>query len=59
LRHRYASVQIGHGVPVTTVAAQLGHSTKSLTLDTYAHVLVGEQSEGRNTAALHGAITLS
>jgi integrase len=34
LRHRYASVQIGRGVPVTTVAAQLGHSTKSLTLDT-------------------------
>jgi integrase len=42
LRHRYASVQIGRGVPVTTVAAQLGHSRKSLTLDTYSHVLVGD-----------------
>jgi integrase len=40
LRHRYASVQIGRGVPVTQVAAQLGHSRKSLTLDTYSHVLV-------------------
>jgi integrase len=40
LRHRYASVQIGPGVPVTTVAAQLGHSRKSLTLDTYSLVLV-------------------
>jgi integrase len=40
LRHRCASVQIGRGVPVTTVAAQLGHSRKSLTLDTYSHVLV-------------------
>lgn len=40
LRHRYASVQIGRGVPVTHVAAQLGHSKKSLTLDTYSHVLV-------------------
>jgi integrase len=40
LRHRYASVQIGRGVPVTAVAAQLGHSRKSLTLDTYSHVLV-------------------
>ena len=40
LRHRYASVQIGNGVPVTAVAAQLGHSRKSLTLDTYSHVLV-------------------
>jgi integrase len=42
LRHRYASVQIGRGVPVTKVAAQLGHSRKSLTLDTYSHVLVGD-----------------
>ena len=42
LRHRYASVQIGRGVPVTQVAAQLGHSKKSLTLDTYSHVLLAE-----------------
>jgi integrase len=42
LRHRYASVQIARGVPVTQVAAQLGHSRKSLTLDTYSHVLVGD-----------------
>jgi integrase len=42
LRHRYASVQIGRGVPVTQVAAQLGHSKKSLTLDTYSHVLVAD-----------------
>ncbi len=40
LRHRYASIQIGRGVPVTMVAAQLGHSRKSLTLDTYAHVFL-------------------
>jgi integrase len=40
LRHRYASVKIAEGVPVTRVAAQLGHSKKSLTLDTYSHVLV-------------------
>jgi integrase len=39
LRHRYASVQISRGVPVTMVAAQLGHSRKSLTLDTYSHFL--------------------
>ncbi len=39
LRHRYASVQIGRGVPVTLVAAQLGHTRKSLPLDTYSHVL--------------------
>ena len=40
LRHRYASVKIAEGVPVTQLAAQLGHSKKSLTLDTYSHVLV-------------------
>lgn len=50
LRHRYASVQIARGVPVTMVAAQLGHSKKSLTLDIYSHVLLEdgfEQALGR------------
>jgi integrase len=42
LRHRYASVQIGRGVPVTAVAAQLGHSKKSMTLDVYSHVLLAD-----------------
>jgi len=42
LRHRWASVQIARGVPVTQVAAHLGHSKKSLTLDTYSHVLLHE-----------------
>jgi integrase len=41
LRHRYASLKIHEGVPVTDLAAQLGHSKKSLTLDTYSHVLIG------------------
>jgi integrase len=41
-RHRYASVKLREGVPVTDLAAQLGHSKKSLTLDTYSHVLIGE-----------------
>jgi integrase len=42
LRHRYASVKIAEGVPVTQLAAQLGHSKKSLTLDTYSHVLLDD-----------------
>jgi integrase len=42
LRHRYASVKIAEGVPVTQLAAQLGHSKKSLTLDVYSHVLLNE-----------------
>jgi integrase len=40
LRHRYISVKIREGVPVTEIAAQVGHARTSLTLDTYAHVLV-------------------
>jgi integrase len=42
LRHRYASIKVREGVPVTDLAAQLGHSKKSLTLDTYSHVLLDE-----------------
>jgi integrase len=42
LRHRYASVKIAEGVPVTLLAAQLGHTKKSLTLDTYSHVLMAD-----------------
>jgi integrase len=34
LRHRYASVKLREGVPVTDLAAQLGHLKKSMTLDT-------------------------
>jgi integrase len=44
LRHRYASVKIAEGVPVTQLAAQLGHAKKSLTLDVYSHVLLEERS---------------
>lgn len=40
LRHRYASVKVKEGVPVTELAAQLGHARKSMTLDTYSHVLL-------------------
>jgi integrase len=40
LRHRHASLKLREGVPVTDLAAQLGHSKKSMTLDTYSHVLL-------------------
>ena len=42
LRHRYASLKLREGVPVTDLAAQLGHARKSMTLDTYSHVLIDE-----------------
>jgi hypothetical protein len=37
-------VKIAEGVPVTAIAAQLGHSKKSLTLDTYSHVLIENEA---------------
>ena len=42
LRHRFISVKLREGIPVTEVAAHVGHSRKSLTLDTYAHVLIDD-----------------
>jgi hypothetical protein len=39
LRHRYASGKVREDVPVTDLAAQLGHARKSMALDTYSHVL--------------------
>jgi integrase len=42
LRHRYASVKVREGVPVTELSAQLGHARKSMTLDTYSHVLTAD-----------------
>jgi integrase len=42
LRHRYISVQVARGVPITTISAQVGHTGKAMTLDTYSHVLLNE-----------------
>jgi integrase len=42
LRHRWISLKIKEGVPITDISAHVGHSRKSLTLDTYAHVLIDE-----------------
>ncbi len=37
LRHTYASLALRGGVPVTTVASNLGHSSPSTTMNVYAH----------------------
>ena len=37
LRHTYASLLIANGVDVRTAAAQLGHSSPSLTMNVYAN----------------------
>jgi len=56
LRHRYASVKVKEGVPVTELAAQLGHARKSMTLDTYSHVLLdGEWLRSSDALVLSGS----
>ena len=48
LRHVAASLMLGKkGVPVTIVAAMLGHADVAITLSTYAHVIPGQQSLAR------------
>ena len=48
LRHVAASLMLGKkGVPVTVVAAMLGHADVGITLSTYAHVIPGQQSLAR------------
>lgn len=38
-RHTHASQLIDNGVPLTSIAARIGHSRASFTLDTYGHLL--------------------
>lgn len=48
LRHFHASVLIGRGVPLTEVAARLGHSTPAVTMTVYAHFLRHSKGEAAN-----------
>ncbi len=54
LRHTCASLLIASGRDVRSVAAQLGHSTPSLTLKTYSHAFDTAKQENAN--ALSAAI---
>ncbi len=45
LRHSHASHLVRAGVDVRTVAGRLGHSTPSMTLNVYGHLLPGAQEE--------------
>ncbi len=52
LRHFYASGPIAADCDVVTVLRSLGHSTPSITLDTYAHLW--STAEGRTRTAAAG-----
>ena len=45
LRHTWATLALAAGVHPKIVSERLGHSTISITLDLYSHVLPGMQSE--------------
>ena len=45
LRHTSASLLLSAGVPPHVVQQRLGHKRVEITLDLYAHVLPGQQSD--------------
>ena len=55
LRHFYASGLIAAGCDVATVQHALGHSSPSITLNTYTHLW--PKSDDRTRAAAHGIVT--
>jgi integrase len=51
LRHTYATLALHVGVHPKVVSERLGHSTISLTLDTYSHAIPALQAEAADTVA--------
>ncbi len=51
LRHGSASLQLAAGIPIAVVSKRLGHSSISITSDTYSHLLDGVGSAAAEAAA--------
>ncbi len=51
LRHSFATVALGSGVPAKVASEVLGHSSIAITLDTYSHALPSMQEEATQTVA--------
>lgn len=49
MRHTYATLALGAGVPVHVVSSVLGHSRPSTTLDLYSHAIPSQQDAAANT----------
>lgn len=58
LRHRYTSLLVLAGVPITLVRQVVGHSRASVTLDVYSHVILDEP-RWRLDALLRGVSVVS
>lgn len=57
LRHTHATLLLQDREPINTVSARLGHSTVTITLNTYGHVMPGDQrrAAARFAALIEGA----
>jgi integrase len=44
-RHTFASLMIGAGANMKALAAYMGHSSVTITLDRYGHLLPGNEAE--------------
>lgn len=53
LRHTHATLLLAKGVPVKVVSERLGHTSATITLQVYAHVMPGNQ---RDAADLFGSL---
>ena len=51
LRHTHASHLLAAGVNPRVVSERLGHSSVSFTLDTYGHVMPGQQADAAAAVA--------
>lgn len=51
LRHTHASQLLMAGINIKIVSERLGHASVGFTLDTYAHVMPGQQAEAAAAAA--------
>lgn len=49
LRHTHASELLRRGVPLRTVSQRLGHANPTVTLNTYAHVMSGDDERAADT----------
>lgn len=55
LRHTHASELLRRGMPVKTVARRLGHANTKMTIDTYAHLMSGDDEKAAElTQGMYG-----